>query len=89
MKKFLADVNAFREPDEWIVTAVRFAPYASEQNPVEHVWQIGKQCVCEHFRSLRTFADIKAAFEHIKNKVFTFADLSMYFSEKLENQQMI
>ena len=84
-KEFLADVNAFREPDEWIVTAVRFAPYASEQNPVEHVWQMGKQYVREHFRSLRTFADIKAAFEHIKNKVFTFADLSMYFPEKLEN----
>ena len=87
--EFFADVNAFLEPDAWDVTAVRFAPYASEQNPIEHVWQIGKQYVREHFRSLRTFVDIKAAFEHIKNKVFTFADLSMYFPKKLENQQMI
>jgi transposase len=82
-------VNAFLEPDAWEVTAVRFAPYASEQNPIEHVWQIGKQYVRERFRSLRTFVDIKTAFEHIKHTVFTFADLSMYFPEKLENQQVI
>jgi transposase len=87
--EFFADVNAFLVPDEWKVTAVRFAPYASEQNPVEHVWQIGKQYVRERFRSLRTFSEIKAAFEHIKNKAFTFADLSMYFPKNSENKQMI
>ena len=87
--EFFADVNAFLEPDAWDVTAVRFAPYASEQNPIEHVWQIGKQYVREHFRSLRTFSEIKAAFEQIKNKIFTFSDLSMYFPENSGNQQMI
>ncbi len=45
MKEFLLDVNAFLEPDAWAVTCIRFAPYASEQNPIEHVWQIGKQYV--------------------------------------------
>ena len=28
MKEFLLDVNAFLEPDAWIVTCMRFAPYA-------------------------------------------------------------
>jgi transposase len=89
MKEFLADVNAFLEPDEWIVTGIRFAPHASEQNPIEHVWQIGKQYVREQFRSLRTFSDIKGAFERIKDTIFTFADLAMYLSTCPANQQTI
>jgi len=80
MKEFLLDVNAFLEPDAWIVTCMRFAPYASEQNPIEHVWQIGKQYVRALFHSLRTFSDIKGAFERIKDMLFTFGDLSMYMS---------
>lgn len=83
MQEFFADVNAFLEPDEWEVTAIRFAPYASEQNPIEHVWQIGKQYVRKQFRSLRTFGAIKEAFTRIKDMVFAFADLAMYFPEKL------
>jgi len=89
MKEFLADVNAFLEPDEWIVTGIRFAPHASEQNPIEHVWQIGKQYVRDQFRSLRTFSDIKGAFERIKDTIFAFADLAMYLSTCPANQQTI
>jgi putative transposase len=89
MKEFLDDVNAFREPDEWIVTCIRFAPHASEQNPIEHVWQIGKQSVRTLFHSLRTFSDIKEAFERIKDMIFTFADLAMYMSTCPANQQAI
>lgn len=89
MKEFFADVNAFLEPDAWIVTGIRFAPYASEQNPIEHVWQIGKHYVRDLFRSLHTFSDIKEAFEHIKDRVFSFADLTMYMSSSLVNQQTI
>jgi len=89
MKEFLLDVNAFLEPDAWIVTCMRFAPYASEQNPIEHVWQIGKQYVRALFHSLRTFSDIKGAFERIKGMLFTFGDLAMYMSTCPENQQAI
>jgi transposase len=88
MKEFLADVNAFLEPDEWNVTIIRFAPYASEQNPIEHVWQIGKQYVRELFRSLHTFADIKGVFERIRDAVFAFADLAMYLPNYATNQQI-
>ena len=63
MKEFLVDVNAFLEPDAWIVTCMRFAPYASEQNPIEHVWQIGKQYVRALFHSMHTFSDIKGALQ--------------------------
>jgi transposase len=89
MHAFLDDVNAFREPHEWPVTCIRFAPYASEQNPIEHVWQIGKQSVRSLFHTMRSFSEIKEAFERIKDTVFTFADLSMYLSLCPENQQAI
>ena len=89
MKEFLIDVNAFLEPDAWAVTCIRFAPYASEQNPIEHVWQIGKQYVRTLFQSLRTFSDIKEAFERIKDIVGTFGDLHMYMSPCLGIQQAI
>ncbi len=89
MKEFLLYVNAFREPHAWVVTCMRFAPYASEQNPIEHVWQIGKQYVRALFHSLRTFSDIKGAFERIKDMRFTFEDLAMYMSTCQEYQQAI
>jgi len=89
MKAFFAAVNALLEPDTWIVTGIRFAPYASEQHPIEHVWQIGKHYVRDLFRSRCTFLDIKEAFEHIKDRVFTFADLAMYMSSSSVNQQPI
>jgi transposase len=89
MKEFLADVNAFLEPHEWIVTCIRFAPHASEQNPIEHVWQIGKQYIRTQFHAIRSFLDIKEAFERIKDMTFTFADLTMYMSTCPANQQAI
>jgi len=89
MKEFLIDVNAFLEPDAWIVTYMCFAPYASEQNPIEHVWQIGKHYVRALFHSLRTFSDIKGAFGRIKDMRFTFGDLAMYMSTCPEYQQAI
>lgn len=90
MRAFLDDVNAFRTPNEWLVTCLRFAPHASEQNPIEHVWQIGKQYVRKSFQTLSTFLDIKVAFEEsIKDMLFTFADLAMYIPLHLENQQTI
>ena len=89
LQEFLADVNAFLEPNEWAVTCIRFAPYASEQNPIEHVWHIGKQYIRALFHSLRTFPEIKEAFERIKDLRFTFADLVMYMSTCPINQQAI
>lgn len=89
MKEFLADVNAFLEPDAWNVTSIRFAPYASEQNPIEHVWQIGKQYVRKLVRSLHTFSDIKEVFERIRDMVFAFTDLAMYLPNDAMNQQPI
>ena len=89
MKECLLDINAFLEPEEWIITCIRFAPYASEQNPIEHAWQIGKQYVRALFHSLRTFSDIKEAFERIKGKFFSFGDLAMYISLCQEIQQTI
>jgi transposase len=89
VQECLLDINAFLEPEEWMITCIRFAPYASEQNPIEHVWQIGKQYVRALFQSLRTFSDIKEAFERIKGKFFSFGDLAMYMSTCRENQQAI
>jgi hypothetical protein len=68
-------------------TCIRFT-VCTEQNPIEHM-AIGKQYVRALFHSLRTFSDIKGAFERIKDMRFTFGDIAMYMSTCSENQQAI
>jgi hypothetical protein len=64
MKEFPLDVTALLEPDAGIGTWMRFAPDASEQTPIDHGWQIGKQSGRALVQSLRTFSDIKCLSAH-------------------------
>lgn len=42
-QEFLAEVNQGLEEQDWLVTCLRFAPNAPEQNPVEDIWLAGKK----------------------------------------------
>ncbi|NES82220.1 MAG: IS630 family transposase, partial [Moorea sp. SIO2B7] len=36
--EYLKSVNQKLSEDEWLITCMRFAPNAPEQNPVEYIW---------------------------------------------------
>jgi len=86
---FLDDVNMFRNPDEWAVTCKRFAPRDPKQNPIEHVWHIGKQSIRRCFRKMNTFDAICKKFEEIRENHYYLSNLRMYIPEYLSNSQSI
>jgi len=89
VQAFLDDVNMFHEPDNWRVICKQFAPYASEQNPIEHVWQIGKQALRTCVRMLPTFHALCERFEQVQTNIYQLADLHMYIPADLRHQQSI
>ena len=61
-QEFLAQVNQGLEEKDWLVTCLRFAPNAPEQNPVEDIWLAGKNYVRKKFSKNKTFAAVKKSF---------------------------
>ena len=61
-QEFLAEVNQGLEEKDWLVTCLRFAPNAPEQNPVEDIWLAGKNYVRKKFAGNKTFAAVKKSF---------------------------
>jgi transposase len=61
-QEFLAEVNQGLEEQDWMVTCLRFAPNAPEQNPVEDIWLAGKNYVRKKFAENKTFAAVKKSF---------------------------
>ena len=45
IRDYLDSLNASLEKEEWIVTCERFAPNASQQNPVEDIWLQAKRLI--------------------------------------------
>jgi transposase len=37
-RDFLLELNGEKEPDDWSITCILFAPNAPQQNPVEDIW---------------------------------------------------
>ncbi len=62
LKEFLAEVNTGLEEPDWLVTLLRFAPNAPEQNPVEDIWLAGKNQLRRQFAENKTFAQVKESF---------------------------
>jgi len=60
--EFLAEVNHGLEEKDWLVTFMRFAPNAPEQNPVEDIWLAGKNYLRKKFSENKTFAAVKQSF---------------------------
>ncbi|WP_445302436.1 transposase [Microcoleus sp. F10B5] len=54
-KDFLSEANRDREPDDWSITCVLFAPNASQQNPVEYIWVPAKNFLIKHWYLCNSF----------------------------------
>lgn len=81
MQKYLKEVNAGLEPQEWQVSCVLLAPNAPEQNPVEDIWLKGKNFLRRHFYENKTFAQVKESFFNFLNgQIFDFPKLSLFGS---------
>ncbi len=81
MRNFLEEVNQGKEEDEWLVTCIRLAPNAPEQNPIEDVWLQGKEFLRRLWHKCREFRIVKWLFEwFINEEKFNFPKLSMYGS---------
>ena len=48
-KDFLSEANREREPDDWSITCVLFAPNAPQQNPVEYIWVPAKNFLIKYW----------------------------------------
>lgn len=63
IRDYLDSLNASLEKEEWIVTCERFAPNASQQNPVEDIWLQAKRLIWEFYFFCHSFSVVKALFE--------------------------
>ena len=41
-RKYLHQVNGDKKKVDWPIICMQFAPYTLEQNPIETVWQLGR-----------------------------------------------
>lgn len=79
VRSYLAEVNANLAPEEWLITCIGFAPNAPEQNPMEDIWQKGKQGIRRNWCQCTTFARVKEIFgKTLQNTCHNFAKLYKY-----------
>nr|WP_256439636.1 transposase [Candidatus Chloroploca mongolica] len=79
VKALLAEINAGREPEDWIITCLNFAPHAPEQNPIEEVWRQGKTDLRANPQNDATFEEFAARFvARLDEQKFDFAKLALY-----------
>ncbi len=79
MKAYLEEINRGKEPDEWLLTCVLFAPNAPEQNPVEDIWLKAKTWVRKFGNRLSCFSLVKWFFNFtIQEQSFDFPKLHKF-----------
>jgi transposase len=83
LREYLENVNQGREPAEWEITCVQFAPNAPDQNPIEDVWLQAKQYVRQQWkRCQHTFRSVRDLFEEALNTIiFDYSKLSAYLPD--------
>ncbi len=80
-KDFLSEANRDREPDNWSITYVLFAPNAPQQNSVEDIWLPAKNFLRKYWYLCKFFKIVKFMFEFFINKhKFDFAKIHQYTS---------
>ncbi|MEG4116163.1 IS630 family transposase [Microcoleus sp. N9_B4] len=78
-RDFLLEVNADKEPDEWSITCILFAPNAPQQNPVEDIWLQAKNFLRKYWYLCRSFKIVKFLFEFFTNEhKFDFPKIHKY-----------
>ena len=59
IREFLSSVNRDKEPKEWSITCILFAPNSPQQNPVEDIWLPAKNFLRKYWYLCRSFKMIK------------------------------
>jgi transposase len=79
MKKFLEEQNEGLAKSEWKITCELFAPYASEENPVEAIWFQLKSWLRRFYRFGKNFKIINLLFQlFAKYNLFNFPNLKKF-----------
>ena len=78
-RDFLSSVNRDKEPSDWSITCILFAPNAPQQNPVEDIWLQAKNFLRKYWYLCRSFKIIKFLFElFTKEHKFDFPKIHQY-----------
>lgn len=78
-KDYLSSVNADKEPEDWSITCILFAPNAPEQNPVEDIWLQAKNFLRKYWYLCKSFKIVKFLFEFFtKEHKFNFPKINQY-----------
>jgi transposase len=59
IRDFLSSVNRDKEPYEWSINCILFAPNSPQQNPVEDIWLPAKNFLRKYWYLCRCFKIIK------------------------------
>ena len=59
IRDILSSVNRDKEPKEWSITCILFAPNLPQQNPVEDIWLQAKNFLRKYWYLCRSFKIIK------------------------------
>jgi hypothetical protein len=74
-----SSVNRDKEPSNWSITCILFAPNAPQQNPVEDIWLQAKNFLRKYWYLCRSFKIIKFLFEFFtKEHKFDFPKIHQY-----------
>jgi putative transposase len=84
-RDFLSSVNSDKEPSDWSITCILFAPNSPQQNPVEDIWLQAKNFLRKYWYLCRSFKIIKFLFEFFtKEHKFDFPKIHQYtYTEKI------
>jgi putative transposase len=78
-RDYLSSVNYDKEPKNWSITCILFAPNAPEQNPVEDIWLQAKNFLRKYWYLCKSFKIIKFLFEFFtKEHKFDFPKIHQY-----------
>ena len=76
LRDFLCSVNRDKEPSEWLITCILFAPNSPQQNPVEDIWLQAQNFLRKYWYLCRYFKIIKLLFDFLtKEHKFDFPKL--------------
>lgn len=79
IQAYLESLNQGKEPMQWMLTCIRFAPNAPKQNPVEDIWLQAKRWIRECYHLCKSFASVKLLFELVTHQqTFDFPKLHEY-----------
>lgn len=79
MQNYLQNINADLSPEQWLVTCIKLAPNAPEQNPVEDAWLKLKSYIRQHYYLANSFSAIKSLFfQAVQILSFNFQKLNAY-----------